>query len=135
MEKIINTRLIWHLENSHFFAPEQAGFRQNRSTEDQVTYIAQKIEDGFQNKQQTVAIWIDLEKAFEKVWKDGLRLKLQIAGVKGKMYNWISQYLTNRKARVHLDGSYSRKKTLKHGVPQGGVLSSTLFLVFINDIL
>ena len=135
MEKMINTRLIWHLENSHFFASEQAGFRQNRSTEDQVTYIAQKIEDGFQNKQQTVAIWIDLEKAFEKVWKDGLRLKLQIAGVKGKMYNWISQYLTNRKARVHLDGSYSRKKTLKHGVPQGGVLSPTLFLVFINDIL
>ena len=81
-----------------------------------------------------MAVWIDMEKAFDKVWKNGLRLKLQQSGVKGYMYCWISQYLTNRKARVHVNGSYSRKKTLKEGVPQGGVLSPTLFLIFINDI-
>ena len=51
------------------------------------------------------------------------------------MFQWISQYLTNRKARVHVNGAYSRKKTLKEGVPQGGVLSPTLFLIFINDII
>ena len=75
-----------------------------------------------------------MEKAYDRVWKDGLRLKLQKSGVTGCMYQWISQYLINRKARVHLNGTYSRKKTLK-GVPQGGVLSRTLFLVFINDIV
>ena len=51
-------------------------FRQHRSTEDKVTYISQKIEDGFQDKKHIIAIWIDIEKAFDKVWKDGLRLKL-----------------------------------------------------------
>ena len=51
------------------------------------------------------------------------------------MYQWISQYLTNRKARVHVNGTYSRKKTLREGVPQGGVLSPTLFLVLIHDIV
>ena len=135
MERMINTRLVWHLEKNNIFTPEQAGFRQHRSTEDQVTYIAQKIEDGFQDKQQTLTVWIDLEKAFDKVWKDGLRLKLQKSGVTGCMYQWISQYLTSRKARVHVNGAYSRKKTLREGVPQGGVLSPTLFLVFINDII
>jgi hypothetical protein len=51
------------------------------------------------------------------------------------MYVWISQYLQNRKARVKVQGQHSRKKMLRQGVPQGGVLSPTLFLVFINDIL
>ena len=78
-----------------------------------------------------------MEKAYDRVWKDGLQLKLQKSGVTGSMYQWISQYQTkfNRKARVHVNGTYSRKKTLKEGGPQGGVLSPTLFHVFINDIV
>ena len=134
MERMINTRLLWHLETNQIITPEQAGFRHNHSTVDQVTYIAQKIEDGFQDQEHTLTVWIDMEKAFDKVWKDGLRQKLRKSGVAGCMYHWISQYLTNRKARAHVNGSYSRKKTLKEGVPQGGVLSPTLFLMFINDI-
>ncbi|RUS91759.1 hypothetical protein EGW08_000467 [Elysia chlorotica] len=70
-----------------------------------------------------------------RVWKDGLRLKLRKNGISGCMFKWISQYLSNRKARVHVNGTYSRKKTLREGVPQGGVLSPTLFLIFINDIV
>ena len=75
-----------------------------------------------------------MEKAYDKVWKDGLQLLTPESGVTGCMYQWISQYLTNRKARIHVNGTHSLKKTLK-GVPQGGVFSPTLFLVFINDIV
>ena len=50
MERLVNTRLNWHLESNNLLSPKQAGFRQHRSTEDQVTYIAQAIEDGFQAK-------------------------------------------------------------------------------------
>ena len=135
MERLINSRLSWHLEKNNNISPEQAGFRQHRSTEDQVAYVAQSIEDGLQEKKHTLTVWIDMERAFDKVWKDGLRLKLRKSGVSGCMYQWISQYLNNRQARVHANGAYSRKKTLREGVPQGGVLSPTLFLVFINDIV
>ena len=135
MERMVNTRLTWHLESKNILVNEQAGFRQNMSTEDQVTYIAQKIEDGFQNKQHTLTVWVDMEKAFDKVWKDGLRYKLRENGVSDNMYKWISQYLYNRTARVCVEGEYSREKDLREGVPQGGVLSPTLFLVFINDIM
>ena len=76
-----------------------------------------------------------MEKAFDKVWKDGLRYKLRENGVSDNMYKWISQYLYNRTARVRVEGEYSREKVLREGVPQGGVLSPTLFLVFINDIM
>ena len=132
---MINSRLIWHLESKKLLSKCQAGFRQDHSTEDQATYVAQMIEDSFQDKHHTIAVWVDLEKAFDKVWKDGLRLKLQRSGVRGCMYKWISQFLHNRNARVQMAGSYSRKKVLSEGVPQGGVLSPTLFLIFINDIL
>ncbi|KAL8621712.1 hypothetical protein ACOMHN_061847 [Nucella lapillus] len=55
LERMINSRLVWHLEKN-IITPKQAGFRQHHSAEDQVTYIAQKIEDGFQEKQHTLAV-------------------------------------------------------------------------------
>jgi ribonuclease HI len=135
LERMINSRLMWHLEKNKLLSKYQAGFRQDHSTEDQAAHVAQMIEDSFQDKKHTLAVWVDLEKAFDKVWKDGLRLKLQRCGVRGCMYKWISQFLHNRNARVQMGGSYSRKKILTEGVPQGGVLSPTLFLIFINDVL
>ena len=130
LERMINTRLMWHLEEKNHISPEQAAFRSNHSTEDQVTYLAQAIEDGFQEKKHTLAVWIDIEKAFEKVWKDGLKLKLRQCGVHGRMFRWIGQYLNNRKARTRTGQHYSKEKVLKQGVPQGGVLSPTLFPCF-----
>ena len=56
MERLINTRLMWHLEDKQHISPEQAAFRQNRSTEDQITYIAQAVEDAFQDKKHTLAV-------------------------------------------------------------------------------
>ena len=100
-----------------------------------MTCITQKIEDGFQDNQHSLTVWIDKEKANDKVWKDRLKLKLQKSGVTGCMCQWISQYLTNRKARVHVDGTYSRKNTLRESVPQGGAFGLILFIVFINDIV
>ena len=57
-----------NLESEQVLAPQQAGFREHHCTEDQTTYLAQAIEDGFQQNKQTLAIWIDLQKAFHKVW-------------------------------------------------------------------
>lgn len=134
MERMINNRLMGHLEEKHILTPQQAGFRKHRSTEDQITYIAQEIEDAFQEKKHTLAVWVDLEKAFDKVWKEGLKVKLQKMQVCGKMYTWISHYLENRTARTKVQGQLSNKMVLEQGVPQGGVLSPTLFLAYINDI-
>ena len=55
IESMINKRLMWHLEKNQLITPQQAGFRQHHSTEDQVTYLSQKIEDGFQGKKHTLA--------------------------------------------------------------------------------
>ena len=135
MERIVNARLMWYLETEKKLSEQQAGFRQFRSTEDQVTYVAQEIEDAFQKKNVLLATWIDLQKAFDKVWTDGLLVKVQRCGIGGNMYKWISSFLNNRRARVQVDGKFSKKFLLRHGVPQGGVISPTLFLIFIDDLV
>ena len=76
-----------------------------------------------------------MEKAFDKVWKDGLKNKLLRLGIRGYLYNWICNYLEKRTARVQVQGKHSRKRILEQGVPQGGILSPTLFLIYINDIM
>ena len=67
MERIVNERLKWHLETEDLLAPEQAGFQQFRSTEDQTTYLSQEIEDACQEQKLVLVSWIDLQKAFDKV--------------------------------------------------------------------
>ena len=134
IERMINTRLMYFLEDNHLINDNQAAFRKHRSTEDQITYLSQMIEDGFQQKKSTLVIWVDLEKAFDQVWKCGLHLKLAKMGVGGKMLSCIEQFLLNRSARVRVGNHQSQKKVLRDGVPQGGVLSPTLFTIFVNDI-
>ena len=60
MERVVNQRLKWYLETNDLLAPEQAGFREFRATEDQTTYLAQEIEDAFQEKKVTRVSLIDL---------------------------------------------------------------------------
>ena len=134
MERLVNNRLQYHLEKNGLLNPIQSGYRKNRSTEDQVTLLVQEIENAFQEKMKTIAVFVDLTAAFDKVWKDGLLLKLLRKQVNGNMFQWIKNFLFQRTARVKIDGYKSSLVKLREGVPQGGVISPTLFIIFIDDI-
>ncbi|CAG2247163.1 unnamed protein product [Mytilus edulis] len=76
------------------------------------------VEDAFQFKKETLAVFVDLQRAFDKVWKDGLLAKMLRYGISGRMYKWTKCYWYNRRSRVLVDGKCGQKVLLKQGVSQ-----------------
>jgi ribonuclease HI len=138
LERMINSRLCHWLESTGALAPTQAGFRRKRSTLDQVLRMCQRINDGFQHRKppkRSVLALIDFRRAFDTVWRAGLLYKMDRMGVPDCITKWTRHFLDDRRSCVEFESTRSSYKRFMAGVPQGAVLSPTLFLIFINDIL
>ena len=94
-----------------------------------------ELEDIQRNKKPAVLLNIDLEKAFDSVWIDGPLYKLQNIGKSGKLLNIILAFLTNRLSFLKIGNYHSNNFPIHVGLPQGSVLSPTLFILVINDFI
>ena len=134
---VINNRISSELERRNFLNPEQTGFRKYHRTSDHL-YVLKTIIDkyvlGSKNSSKIFACFIDLKKAFDTVWHDGLFLKLQKAGICVKVYNIIKSMYSCSHSRIKCKNIMSDPVEITKGVYQGNVFSPLLFNVFINDI-
>lgn len=135
LERMINSRLVWYLETKNIISPLQSGFRSKRSTNDHLVRLESFIRDAFLKKEHLVAVFFDLEKAYDTTWKYGIMKDLHESGLRGYLPNFISSFLSNRKFNVRVNDSLSDVHKQEMGVPQGSILSVTLFGLKINSIV
>lgn len=134
LEKIFKHKLIKFIEESNYLSNFQFGFRNARSTQDAIVRVVSQIYDNFDKNEKALAIFIDLQKAFDSISHEILLQKIEKAGIRGISYNFIKSYLKNRTQRVKIENVLSNPEVVTFGVPQGTVLGPILFILYINDM-
>ena len=134
LEKIASIRLLNHVETNNVLNNSQFAYRKGRSTDSAILKLVNNVVNNFEKGEYTVAVYLDLTKAFDCVDHRILLKKLNHYGVRVNALRWFESYLADRKQRVKFQGTLSDEKNTNIGVPQGSILGPLLFLIYFQDI-
>ena len=133
-ELLTYNRMNDFIEKNKLLSDLQYGFRKGKSTNLAIFHLVSDFLFCFHQKTYTIALFLDLRKAFDTINKDILIHKLKLMGFRGITNDFINSYMTNRKQYVNVHNCKSNLEDISVSCPQGSVLGPLFFNLFINDI-
>lgn len=132
-ERIILRRLQTLLKADNNLRNEQFGFRNRTATTHQILRLTEQIAEGLHRKKSTQVLFLDISRAFDRVWHSGLLYKISYHNLPWNYLLLIKSFLQDRTIAVKISDAISENKSITSGVPQGAVLSPILFNIYVND--
>ncbi len=133
-ESILKRKIQKHLSSSNPLSDRQYGFCKGRSTGDLLALLTDSWSSSLCRFGEIFSVALEISKAFDRVWQKYMLSKLPSFGSYPSLCSFISNFLSGRLISAVVDGHCSSLKSINGGVPQGSILSPTLFLLFINDL-
>ena len=119
---------------NNLITPNQSGFKTGDSCINQLISITHEIYKSFDDGYEVRGVFLDISKAFDKVWHQGLHYKPRQSSISGKFLKNLTDFLDNRMQRVILNGQYSSWDKIEAGVPRDSIVGLLLLLIDINDL-
>ena len=133
-EKVLASRLMSHLNDIDFINQWQRAYLKKKEGTEHLHYLSEQLKRAAAKKWSTYVLLLDVEKAFDSVWQNGLRKKLHKLGLPGQFLQLLSSFLTDRTIKIKVGNVLSNYVHLSAGTPQGSALSPILFIIYVNDI-
>lgn len=134
LERAINRRLKYHLETQNLLPNNIHGFRDGRGTSTALAITCDLIAHALSRRDQCCLVLRDVSKAFDKVWHNGLKYKILHLGLPDVLERILCDYLNDRLVKIRMGNIIGDPINIESGVPQGGILSPTLYTVFTRDL-
>lgn len=134
MERLVLKELQEHLEANNILDQNQSGFRKKRQTHDNIFALSQKVAETVARGKRGLLLAYDIQAAFDSVQHAFIISKLIDTKAPVWTIRWINEFLKNRSFKIRNGALTSTSRPITTGVPQGSVISPTLFSVFINDV-